>query len=342
MSKQPTKNGLLIEALFQSRGVLATLVVSQTIAVLLAFSPASYGDVWLRLAVFSFFLHLVFLTSVAVLYVSREPLARLSNTWQVIALSSLLLLLTCLYSFFVLSLFDELYQVDSLTHFLASNMLIIFLVTVLFVQFISIHNQKEQQAKALIQAELDALQARIRPHFLFNSLNTAAELTHHDANAAEQAILALAALSQAAMRSGKAISLSDEISLCQQYISLEKWRYGERLVVCWQLPDDIPELDIPCLTIQPLIENAVCYGVEPADKGARINISMHVSDKSYTFIITNPLYKNKGASPSGNGMALENIRQRLELFYNYKAQLLTTQREGEFRVKLVLPRLKIQ
>jgi len=211
------------------------------------------------------------------------------------------------------------------------------LVTALFSQFLLIHNQKEQQTKALAQAELDALQARIRPHFLFNSLNTAAELTHYDADAAEQAILALAALSQAAMRSGKAIKLADEITLCQQYVALERWRYGERLALSWQLPGELPDIDIPCLTIQPIIENAVFYGVEPAEQG-NISVEMHQSDKAYTFIITNPVAAEVNNSRTGNGMALDNIRQRLALFYQQKAQLTTTIRDDVFRVKLVIPK----
>ncbi|MEC8139993.1 MAG: histidine kinase, partial [Pseudomonadota bacterium] len=267
MSKQPNSNGLLIAALFQSRGVLATLIVSQVIAILLAFSPMSLGDVWLRLAIFSCFLHLVFLSSLSLLYVCRALLTELSHSKQLFILISTLLALTSVFSWLFLFVFSDVFAMESRANFIVSNLLIIFLVTALFSQFLLIHNQKEQQTKALAQAELDALQARIRPHFLFNSLNTAAELTHYDADAAEQAILALAALSQAAMRSGKAIKLVDEITLCQQYVALERWRYGERLALSWQLPGELPDIDIPCLTIQPIIENAVFYGVEPAEQG---------------------------------------------------------------------------
>lgn len=339
MSKQPNSHGLLIAALFQSRGVLAILIVSQVIAVLLAFSPLSFGDVWLRLAIFSFFLHLIFLSSLSCLYLSRSVLTKLSQALQLFILVIVLLIFTYLYSFAVLNVFADIFEMVSKTHFIVSNLLIIFLVTVLFVQFLLMHNQKEQQTKALAKAKLDALQARIRPHFLFNSLNTAAELTHYDVVAAEQAILALAALSQAAMKSGKAILLTDEITLCQQYIALERWRYGERLTVNWQLLDKLPDIDIPCLTLQPLIENAVFYGIETAEHG-EINVEMHQSDKTYTFIITNPVVKNIMNERSGNGMALDNIRERLSLFYQRKATITTTHRDGIFRVKLVLPRQK--
>ena len=337
MSKQPNSNGLLIAALFQSRGVLATLIVSQVIAILLAFSPMSLGDVWLRLAIFSCFLHLIFLSSLSLLYVCRALLTKLSHPKQLFILVFTLLAITYVISWLFLSVFSDVFAMESRANFIVSNLLIVFLVTALFSQFLLIHNQKEQQTKALAQAELDALQARIRPHFLFNSLNTAAELTHYDAEAAEQAILALAALSQAAMRSGKAIKLVDEITLCRQYVALERWRYGERLVLSWQLPDELPDIDIPCLTIQPIIENAVFYGVEPAEQG-NISVEMHQSNKAYTFIITNPVAKQGSHSRAGNGMALDNIRQRLSLFYHQKAQLTTTVRDEIFRVKLVIPK----
>jgi len=103
------------------------------------------------------------------------------------------------------------------------------------------------------------------------------------------------------------------------------------------LPDELPDIDIPCLTIQPIIENAVFYGVEPAEQG-NISVEMHQSDKAYTFIITNPVAAEVNNSRTGNGMALDNIRQRLALFYQQKAQLTTTIRDDVFRVKLVIPK----
>ncbi len=337
MSIQPHNNGLLIAALFQPRGVLATLIVSQVIAILLAFSPLSYGGVWLRLAILSFFLHLIFLSSLTFLYLVKRLMAKLSHLKQLVVLICTLMISTYIYSWAVITVFIDVFSVESNCYFIVSNLLTIFLVTALFSQFVFIHNEKELQTKALAQAELDALQARIRPHFLFNSLNTAAELTHYDAGAAEQAILALAALSQAAMHSGKAIKLTDEVTLCQQYVALERWRYGERLSISWQLPDELPDIEIPCLTIQPIIENAVFYGVEPAEQGD-ITVAMYQSDKTYTFIITNPVAQKTQNTRTGNGMALDNIRQRLALFYQHRAQLITTVRDEMFRVKLVIPR----
>ncbi|WP_404340665.1 sensor histidine kinase [Pseudoalteromonas mariniglutinosa] len=338
MSKQAYADDLLIAALFKERGVLALLVVAQVLATLLAFAPNSYGDIWQRLATISLFLHLIFLSSVSFLYLINKPLAGTSERNQLLIMMLTLLVTTVIYSGLFItipSLFDA---VDEPFEFVLKNLLMILLVAALFIQFLLLHHEKELQTKALASAELDALQARIRPHFLFNSLNTAAELTHIDAKAAEQAILALAALSQAAMKSGKAILLSDEINLSKQYVALEKWRYGERLKIDWQLPDDLPVMTVPCLTLQPLIENAVCHGVEPNLAVTTVNVELFVSNKTVTVLVTNPITANTQTQRFGNGMALANINRRLALFYQAKAGLTVIEKEGIFRVKLVLPR----
>jgi two-component system sensor histidine kinase AlgZ len=169
-------------------------------------------------------------------------------------------------------------------------------------------------------------------------LNTAAELTHHDVEAAEHAILALAALSQAAMRSGQSVLLSDEIVLTKQYIALESWRFAERLQVEWLLPENLPALYIPYLTLQPLVENAVCHGVEPSQSGATISIELHVTTHYLTLIVTNPVPIEAANTREHNGMAIDNIRSRLSIYYKDQAQLTITNKEKKFRVKVVIPK----
>ena len=336
MSKSVQTNTLLFAALFKERGVLATLVVAQVIATVLAFAPTTADDIWIRLGVISLFLHLTFLSSLTWLYLLRKQLQQLRQALQLTALMLSLLLTTAIFSSVLVEFAsDFIAQQDSYV-FILRNLLVVFLVTALFIQFLTIHFEKEQQTNALARAELDALQARIRPHFLYNSLNTAAELTHYDPQAAEQAILALAALSQAAMRVGKETALADEITLTQQYIKLESWRFAERLQVNWQLPEQLPAITIPCLTLQPLLENAVCHGVEPALTGATIYVQLHITKRSLVILVENPISTEQQKRP-GNGMALDNISQRLALYYHGRAKLTVTAREDVFRVKLVLP-----
>ncbi|MET6758010.1 histidine kinase [Pseudoalteromonas sp. NCIMB_1079] len=338
MSKSLKNDGLLFSALFNERGVLASLVVSQVIAIVLAFAPNVEGDIWLRLGIISLFMHLIVLVGTSSLYFCRFFLQTRTQTFQLSLFFIFFLLSTCIFSILFSHFAFDIDDTDNLIYFTLRNCIIVALLAALFVQFLLIHFEKEQQTKALSRAELDALQARIRPHFLYNSLNTAAELTHHDADAAEQAILALAALSQAAMHSGKNVSLDDEITLSKQYIALETWRFGNRLRVNWQIPNELPALSIPCLTLQPLIENAVCHGVEPSETGAVIKVELHVTSGYLTIIVTNPIAVATTNTRPSNGMALENIRQRLNIYYTGKAQLTIANKNGVFRVKVVIPK----
>lgn len=338
MSKVPQSDALLFSALFNDRGVLASLVVTQVIAIVLAFAPNVEGDVWLRLGVISLFLHLTVLFSSSSLYFCRFFLQKKNQPIQITSFFTVFILSTIVFSFLYSYIAFDIRADEQLLYFILRNCIIVFLLAALFVQFLLIYFEKEQQTKALSRAELDALQARIRPHFLYNSLNTAAELTHQDANAAEQAILALAALSQAAMRSGQSVPLEDEIALSKQYVSLESWRFGSRLKVDWQIPNELPTLAIPCLTLQPLIENAVCHGVETSEVGAIIKVELHVTTGYLTIIVSNPVTASDAKTRPNNGMALENIRQRLNIYYNNKAQLTITNKNDVFRVKVVIPK----
>ena len=338
MSKSPQVDGLLFSALFNERGVLASLVVSQVVAIVLAFAPNVEDDIWLRLGIISLFLHLIVLVSTSSLYFCRFFLQKRTQTFQLSLFFVFFLLSTCIFSILFSHFAFDIDDTNSLIYFILRNCIIVALLTALFVQFLLIYFEKEQQTKALARAELDALQARIRPHFLYNSLNTAAELTHHDATAAEQAILALAALSQAAMRSGQSVPLEDEITLSKQYVALEAWRFGNRLKLDWQIPNELPALNIPCLTLQPLIENAVCHGVEPSETGAVIKVELHVTSGYLTIIVTNPIVVATTNTRPSNGMALENIRQRLNIYYKGKAQLTIANKNGVFRVKVVIPK----
>jgi two-component system sensor histidine kinase AlgZ len=338
MSKSRQHDALLFSALFNERGVLALLVVTQVVAIILALAPNVAGVAWYRLGVISLFLHITTLSSTSFLYACRRYLQKRGQLTQLSGFIFVFVITAGLFSVLFSHFAFGIEQRDELLFFVFSNMFSVLLLATLFVQFLIIHTEKEKQTKALSRAELDALQARIRPHFLYNSLNTAAELTHINACAAEQALLSLAALSQAAMRSGKAVTLDDELVLSQQFVSLEKWRFGERLTLDWRIPNMLPRIMIPCLTLQPLIENAVCHGVEPSQSPVVIKVEIHDSKNYLTIIVTNPVIKQTDSSKKHNGMALGNISQRLALFYHDKAQLSITAKNSVFRVKVVLPK----
>ena len=195
---------------------------------------------------------------------------------------------------------------------------------------------------ALAEARLQALTARIRPHFLFNSLNAVLSLIRSEPRRAETAIEELADLFRALMRDQRdLLPLADEIALCRQYLNLEKLRLGERLNVVWQVSAVPADVKVPPLMLQPLLENAVYYGIEPSSEPGTIRIAFARKGKELHIGLSNPCYGGTNV-PGGNHMALANIRERLTLYYDLEARLETKEvalKDGrhEYRVRIVLP-----
>jgi two-component system sensor histidine kinase AlgZ len=193
---------------------------------------------------------------------------------------------------------------------------------------------------ALAEARLQALQARIRPHFLFNSLNAVLSLIRTEPQRAETTLEDLADLFRVLIRDARDMTtLENEIHLCKQYLSIEKIRLGERLQVQWEMADIDNEVlhraQIPALLLQPLLENAVHYGVEPTREPVLIRIYLNRSIDRIEIAVVNPYHGD--AVSAGNHMALNNIRERLRLLYDVEAQLTTAVARGYFEVRLRFP-----
>ncbi|MDP5213025.1 histidine kinase [Pseudoalteromonas tunicata] len=327
--------GYLLPSLINDRITLATLVVGQFLAIILSFSPFTQGDPWLRLGLISLFIHVVALISLFLLSIIKPLIKKNTLTPQVLIILLVINGVTSLATVLLVQL--ALLELSAFNDVLGKNLLIATILALLFVQFSVMHQEHNQAKSAFDRAELDALQARIRPHFLFNSLNTAAELVHHDAKEAEKTILALAALARAAMQAGKSVTLTHEIKLAQQYLQIEQWRLGNRLALEWQMPPEIPELQLPSLTIQPLLENAVNHGIEPLSTTGVIRVEMHITSQSVTIMIINPIAKDAHCVRENNGVAVANIQKRLSLAFADKASLTIHKRPEQYRVKLVLP-----
>ena len=185
-------------------------------------------------------------------------------------------------------------------------------------------------------ARLAELQSRIRPHFLFNTLNTAIALARHDPARTEGLLEDLAELFRVALtETGEGVTLSDEVALAKRYLAIEQVRFGERLQVSWELDEDAGTAKVPPLLLQPLVENAVRHGVEPSPKGGVIRIRTRVKRAHAVVSITNTL---PGArSRPGNGIALHNVHERLKLMHDVSARF-DVQSDGQvFRVQIVVP-----
>jgi two-component system sensor histidine kinase AlgZ len=190
---------------------------------------------------------------------------------------------------------------------------------------------------AQTEARLAALNARIRPHFLFNSLNAVLSLIRARPQQAEEALESLSDLFRAAMRDpGELVSLADEIELGKQYLELERLRLGERLKVEWQIDDVALDLPIPPLMLQPLLENAVYHGIEPAPEGGTVRIAIGQRGDELRIAIANPT-AGEIQPATGNQMALANIRERLALYYDLEARLDIESLNHHHEVRIFLP-----
>lgn len=190
---------------------------------------------------------------------------------------------------------------------------------------------------AVAEARLMALNARIRPHFLFNSINAVLSLIRADPRQAEAALETVSDLFRAALRdSNEWQPLSDEIALCRQYIELEKLRLGDRLQVEWEVRDVPLDAPIPPLMLQPLVENAVYHGIEPSPEGGVVRIIFARHQEELRIEVANPLSGNPRQA-AGSHMALENIRERLALYYDLEARLVIEESKQTYRVRISLP-----
>jgi len=199
------------------------------------------------------------------------------------------------------------------------------------------HLRSRALSPALSEARLQALQARIRPHFLFNSINAVLSLMRQEPKRAESALEDLADLFRVLMADNRKLStLEREVELTRQYLSLEQLRLGERLRVDWHIDKMPGEALIPPLVLQPLVENAVYHGIEPSAEPGVIDINVYKSRNEVHLVLRNP-YRRDGNHHSGNKMALANIRERLSLHFDAEAGLRTTVTDNAYQVHIVMP-----
>ena len=202
--------------------------------------------------------------------------------------------------------------------------------------FLWLRQRERDSLPAEAAARLAELQSRIRPHFLFNTLNTALALVRVDPARAERVLEDLAELFRVAISdSAESVSLSEEVALAQRYIAIEQIRFGERLKVHWELDAAAGAARLPPLLLQPLVENAVRHGIEPADAGGVIRVRTRVRHGRVLVSIVNSV--SDTPSRPGNGIALRNVRERLRLMHDVSAQFETRREAGVFRVQIVVP-----
>jgi two-component system, LytTR family, sensor histidine kinase AlgZ len=191
---------------------------------------------------------------------------------------------------------------------------------------------------AITEARLQALQARIRPHFLFNSINAVLSLVRSDPKRAEVALEDMADLFRVLMRDNRDLTpLEDEVELCRQYLELEQLRLGDRLTVDWNVKSMPADALVPPLMLQPLLENAVYHGIEPSSTPGTVSINLFLSRGEVHAILKNPYRATGGNHHSGNKMALANVRERLALHFDAEASLESRVTKDSYEVHIRIP-----
>jgi len=211
-------------------------------------------------------------------------------------------------------------------------------------RYLYMREQWLKQQYSELNARIQAMQARIHPHFLFNSLNSVVSLISIDPDKAENMLINLSRLFRASFQELKLVSLAEEIDLCQQYLSIEKMRLGERLKVEWNIQAtslELKRVTIPLLTLQPLLENSIFHGVEKVLQPSTISVLVEILQNQVSIVITNPYSHDTIKSRQGNGIAIENVKQRLKAYYGQTVKfqvyggvsLYTTVVSYHYRVK---------
>jgi len=202
------------------------------------------------------------------------------------------------------------------------------------------HLRERAPSPALSEARLQALQARIRPHFLFNSINAVLSLIRQEPKRAEVALEDMADLFRVLMADNRELTpLVREIELCRQYLGIEQLRLGERLRVDWQIDAFPRDALVPPLVLQPLLENAVYHGIEPRSEPGTISIHVYALRDELHAVLRNP-YREASDHHAGNRMALANIRERLALHFDAEARLSVKASDDAYEVRIVMPYVK--
>ncbi len=295
---------------------------------------------WVRLALMSLFVQWVALTSAGLLCATRRWLSQLGLATGALAAFALVIIVTLsvgIASTWLLTGAASAASIDWQT--MAGQLVIAGIITALTLRYFYVQQQLRAQEQSELESRIQALQSRIRPHFLFNSMNIIASLIATDPDTAESVVEDLSELFRASLNdAGNQVPLADELDLCERYVRIEALRLGDRLKLDWQVDSPASSVKIPLLTLQPLLENAIYHGIQPLPEGGTIRIRLWFDEERVNVEIDNPVPPETSRSQSqGNQMALNNIRSRLNVLYGPRAELTTAQSEGRYITTLSYP-----
>jgi two-component system, LytTR family, sensor histidine kinase AlgZ len=331
----------------ESHTLFLVVLIAQLLAFILTLARGPSPDgFWVSLAFTSLFVQWVALGTVLVLCLVRRALDKLPPARAAAAAGVIVMVVTALFSLMALWIGASLgvssqQPMGEYAGFIARTMAISAIVTAVALRYLYVQHQWKRNVEAEARSRIQALQARIRPHFLFNSMNTIASLTRTRPEAAETAVEDLADLFRATLSDHDSLTVGEELDLARRYVRIEALRLGDRLRVDWQVDETVPmNYPMPGLVLQPLVENAIYHGIEPLTDGGEISIVLTPEGENIRIEVSNPLAPSRDRKRYGNRVAQDNIRQRLALAFRGEARMETIEETDRYRVILVLPRRK--
>ncbi|KAF0205719.1 MAG: two-component system LytT family sensor histidine kinase [Gallionellaceae bacterium] len=323
---------------FRNLGVVLRIVLMVNgLALFVVLTQAtSMQDIGQRMLHGSAFLQPVLLSSLLLLYALNTALTRLNYRLGMAGV----LLAAALVSVAIAQLGGALFSspTEYGAFYIWSHVALSIFTTALILAYFRL--RAHSLSPAFSGARLQALQARIRPHFLFNSINAVLGIVRSDPKRAESALEDMSDLFRMAMADNRElVALKREVELSRQYLALEQLRLGDRLKVDWQTQDMPQDALVPPLMLQPLLENAVYHGIEPMHDGGEITVKLYRSGKEMHLDVYNPC-QAQGKNHTGNKMALANIRERLDLQFDLEASYSVDAGKDYYRVHIQIPYIK--
>lgn len=335
-------SGFFLPDFCHTRSVFMVVLVSELLALILSLVRFQSDVFWLQLGRYSIIIQWIALLSTALLCMSRPVLRKISDLHAGLISYLLVLMVTLLVTIGAIVVEGWLRGYVDVNWFdhpgLKSNLLVAAILVAIVLRFFYLQAQYRRRIQIAAEAKLQALQARIHPHFLFNSMNIIAGLIPTNPSLAERVVEDLSDLFRASLAEQRSqVSLQSEIDLCKRYLGIEQLRLGERLLIQWQLPQSLKGVTVPPLTLQPLIENAIYHGIQPLVEGGLVSIDVTITKDQCCIVIKNPLPEIAGAQTKGNNIALQNIRERLKMLYHERASLTLRVEKDQCTVTLMLP-----
>ena len=344
---QPASQLNLIPNFCKGEAIFLLMVVMELMAVLLTLASNNGTErIFNQMVLLSIHLQWIALSSAAVLCMTRRwlTMARAGVVFFVSwGLLVVITLITADVAWWITHHFEELPTINGTREaFLIRNALISAIISLLLLQYFWSRAQLQTQARVHSEARYLALQARIRPHFLFNSLNSIASLIQSKPEKAEEMVMDLADLFRVSLdKSNRLVRLAEEVEFVKTYVRIEQIRLGDKLWVNWEVAKDAEDGRVPLLILQPLVENAVYHGVSRLIARGGITVAAHRELGELIIDVENPLPPQTAPEKKGTGVAMENIAQRLKLIYGEQAKLIQGAQETEtgtvYRARIQVP-----